>query len=566
MGGVDELKFTIGKKIWLGFVSVIILSIIISTLSVLVIGDITEKYNQLLDDEIMKGDLVDDIIINQKEITAVIGEFMYTNKQETETKMTKLIDSGKDHIAEFEGVMKDSQHIALVDQLKINADLLFETNNQIIAEKNSGGNIAVLTKKASNFNLSVVSTLEKIESLLKEDTKTIQSDIKDYLKSVYIFIIAVNIASFVVSLIVATMISRKISNPIKKVTAGLEKIAEGQLNVQPITVTNKDEVGDMAKMYNKMLDDLSSIVKQVNGSAIQLAANAEELSASAEENLAASQVVAGSATQQIQMGEQQGAYIETAVDSMNELNAGMRQIARSNEQMLSSTSNVGHLIGKGSAVVTDVAEQMETIYRTFKETTSIIENMNKHSKDIQIVTALITSIAEQTNLLALNASIEAARAGDAGKGFMVVAQEVGKLADQSKKSAIEISTMLQLIEKASNEATSSILNGGQKVEGGIAKTSESILVFDEIETGVDEVVGHVEAVSAAIEEIQAMTETVLDNTSHVQILAQQVTESAYATNSATGEQLAINTEISSNAQALSDLADALQNQVSHFQV
>ena len=134
---------------------------------------------------------------------------------------------------------------------------------------------------------------------------------------------------------------------------------------------------------------------------------------------------------------------------MTELLQEVGQISVSNEEMLHATDGVRNLVTKGSAVVLNVATQMDTIHTTFKETTEIMNNMAKHSDEIQNITSMITDISEQTNLLALNAAIEAARAGEYGKGFAVVAEEVRKLAEQSKNSASEIDSMVQVIQSAS---------------------------------------------------------------------------------------------------------------------
>ena len=209
---------------------------------------------------------------------------------------------------------------------------------------------------------------------------------------------------------------------------------------------------------------------------------------------------------------------------------------------------------------------MDTIHTTFKDTTIIMTNMAKHSEEIQTITALITDISEQTNLLALNAAIEAARAGEYGKGFAVVAEEVRKLAEQSKNSASEIEAMVQVIQSASSEAVKAITLGGEKVETGLSKTTESLSVFKEIQVAVGVVGAKVESTSAAIEQIQAMAESVSEGSLQVQRLAKQAADGANDTSAATEEQLAATEEISSNAQVLADLAETLQNNVSHFKI
>ena len=209
---------------------------------------------------------------------------------------------------------------------------------------------------------------------------------------------------------------------------------------------------------------------------------------------------------------------------------------------------------------------MQTIHTTFKDTTQMMNTMSQHSSSIQSITGIITDIADQTNLLALNAAIEAARAGEHGKGFAVVAEEVRKLAEQSKNSATEIGGMVQQIQQTSSTATKTIVDGGTMVDEGMEKTSESLRVFGDIENGIGEVVYRVESVSAAIEEIQAMTGSVTESMRSVQDLAAITADSASDTSAATEEQLAATEEISSNAYSLSELAEQLQREVSHFKL
>ncbi|RKJ59416.1 methyl-accepting chemotaxis protein, partial [Butyricicoccus sp. 1XD8-22] len=279
-------------------------------------------------------------------------------------------------------------------------------------------------------------------------------------------LIVIAIISVLLGLGMATLISNNISKPIKKMTVGLDEVAKGNLTTETIHIKNKDEVGAMAVTFNRMLVDLRSIVLSVRDSSSQLAASAEQLSASSEESLASAQLVATSAEQQLLSSDSQVKLMDSSVDSMRDLNVGMNQIAQSNEAMLLSSNSVHKLVNKGASVVSEVADQMNTISETFNETTEIIKKMEKHSNDIQNITALITEISDQTNLLALNAAIEAARAGEYGKGFAVVAEEVRKLAEQSKKSAEEITAMVNQIQLASGAAVRAITNGGTKVTEG----------------------------------------------------------------------------------------------------
>lgn len=264
--------------------------------------------------------------------------------------------------------------------------------------------------------------------------------------------------------------------------------------------------------------------------------------------------------------EQQLRIVDKNNDSLSDMSHIVDRISVSNDEMEHAANTVIELVADGSEVVSKVSDQMNTIDATIKESSDIIKEMEQHSNEIQKVTALITEISEQTNLLALNAAIEAARAGEYGKGFAVVAEEVRKLAEQSKNSASEIESMVGVIQLAAGKAVKSIDIGGEKVKEGLNASNQSRQVFVEIETAVGVVGSKIESVSTAIKEIQTVSEAVTVASKEIQLLAQQTADGANDTSAATEEQLAANQEISSSAQSLANLAEILQNEVSHFKI
>ncbi|MFB5085863.1 methyl-accepting chemotaxis protein [Psychrobacillus sp. PGGUH221] len=560
------MKLTISKKLWFGFSAVLFLLVLISVLSILASSIITDKYQSLLDNNVKKVELVGEIEIIQKDMATAVLEFVMFGKEDAIGKFDEEIINGSAAAKTLIESVKDEKSLKLLEDLRTQTVALFESNNKIISLKKSNQPFEQYASQSTELNDEVLAILAELKQIQIADMEQTRAELDQYQATSNNFVIIITILSVVIALLLSYFISKSISKPIQKVTSGLEEIANGNLLVEPIKIKNKDEVGVMATTFNKMSSDLQRIVSSVRDSSMQLAANAEELSASSEESLASSQMVAKSAEGQMVASEEQVKHLESSVNSMMELQQGVGQISKSNKEMLQATDGVKNLVTKGSSVVTDVATQMDTIHTTFNETTEIMKNMAKHSDEIQSITALITDISEQTNLLALNAAIEAARAGEYGKGFAVVAEEVRKLAEQSKNSASEIESMVQLIQSASGDALKAITTGGGKVEEGLSKTTESLNVFNEIESSVGEVVFKVETVSAAIEQIQAMAESVTESAQQVQALAASAADGASDTSAATEEQLAANEEISSSAQSLANLAEKLQSEVSHFKL
>lgn len=560
------MKLTISKKLWGGFTAVLGLLIIASAMSMWTTYDISSKYDSLIDEEMEHVTLIEKVELIQKDTSTSVLEYLMFSKLTSVEKLENNYKQVTEITTSLSSDLKDTTSKELVEELQKKSKQLYESNNQIIAIKKKNGMYQKNASESTKLNLEIADVLVELKSNVEKRAEQTRDELNTYVGTANIVTLILTILSTVVGVLVSHFISRSIAKPITKVTNGLVEIADGNLTIEPIIIKNKDEVGEMATTFNKMSGDLQRIVSGVRDSSMQLAANAEELTASSEESLASSQMVAKSAEAQMLASDEQVNHMDASMQSMTDLQKGVSQIASSNDEMLKATDGVRSLVTQGSNVVTNVASQMDNIYTTFHETTEIMKNMAKHSDEIQNITSMITDISDQTNLLALNAAIEAARAGEYGKGFAVVAEEVRKLAEQSKNSAAEIAAMVQLIQTASSSAVKAITSGGEKVEEGLAQTTESLNVFHQIETSVDDVVQKVESVTIAISNIQEISSSVTESVQQVQSLATQAADGASDTSAATEQQLAANEEISTNAQFLADLAEKLQNEVSHFKI
>ncbi len=565
---MEWVKRTIAGKLRKGFGLLLALLVVIGVASILLLLKLNSDYRHMLDNEVHKVDIVDEFVLKQEQMQSKIrGYLLYQDetlldeRQENYERSEQLIQElGK----MMKGAKMKKEYEALVDSNKKSMTL----QNNIVDNLEQGkDDIAKWMSEASKDVGNVVMTrADTIKDNQYKELEKKRKEVNQMMTQLTIIIAAIIIIAVVVGILISQRISRSITKPVGIVTEGLHQIADGNFSIDPLVVRSKDEIGEMAVAFNKMGADVANMIRKINVSAEQLAMQSEELSASSEESLASSELIASTAEKQLEGSERQQRITDQSTQSMNELSVGVGEISESNEDMLRSAEAVTQLVGKGSASMDEVVEEMKTIRETIQETATIMKEMADHSSEIEKVTAIITGIAEQTNLLALNAAIEAARAGDAGKGFAVVADEVRKLAEQSKKSASEIGTMVSDIQVYSKKATKSIETGSEKVKNGMKATAESNAVFKDIQQAVGDVSEKVETVSAAIEEIQAMADEVTDGAREVQRLIGQAAASATETSSATEEQLAVSQEISASAQSLTRLADELQQEVSRFQV
>lgn len=550
---------------WTGFGSVLILLIVVGLISLYSVNRISGEYKSLIEDRVEPILLLDELTGFQKDMTTVSLALALGD-----TKVEGLTDQFDKGFQETASRINDME---LASDGQVLLDRIIELENHYASLNKAITRDAIPSDDAEIAKLDSKSVVEELmaaiadmKEYMMESVEKTTIELEELAKLTLTLILALIVVAIVVGIIISSVISQGIAKPVSKMTASMKEISEGNLQIDHVIIKNNDEIGILASTFNKMLEDLKGMVARMRDSSVELASSAEQLSASSEESLASSQMVATAAEQQMMGSEQQLSIVDKNNDSLSDMSHIVDRISVSNDEMEHAANTVIELVADGSEVVSKVSDQMNTIDATIKESSDIIKEMEQHSNEIQKVTALITEISEQTNLLALNAAIEAARAGEYGKGFAVVAEEVRKLAEQSKNSASEIESMVGVIQLAAGKAVKSIDIGGEKVKEGLNASNQSRQVFVEIETAVGVVGSKIESVSTAIKEIQTVSEAVTVASKEIQLLAQQTADGANDTSAATEEQLAANQEISSSAQSLANLAEILQNEVSHFKI
>lgn len=562
------MRFTVGRKLWGGFLSVLLLLVVVGITSFWSMSSMNKDYNFLIEDRIEKVLLLENLSSIQDQTTSNIrGYLLYRDAAYLENR-DELREEFDRIWAELDGIIRTESARESLMNIQEARKHYTDVLNYMLRELEKGHE-----ERALSIDLDAVAVQKQIEEQIEllishqlEQQELTETAINNQVQATRILIITVIAISVLLSVLVAYFIGRSIARPVGKMTNAISEIAKGNLAIEPIRIRNKDEIGDMATAFNEMTHDLQGIISRARETSVQLAVQAEELSASSEESLAASEMVAEISERNLAGSDAQVKIINDTSAAMKEMVAGIDRITEDNEAMLLSSEHVAQLVTEGSTFMEDVSSQMSVINSTIGQSTDMMNEMASQSENIRKVTGLITAIAEQTNLLALNAAIEAARAGEHGKGFAVVAEEVRHLAEQSKQSAEEIGQMVDTMIRNVNRVVSSTQEGNQRVEEGLALTERTAEIFKQIEQAEMDVNEKVTTVASAIEQIRAMTDEVTNGASQTQELAMQASEEAQSTSAATEEQLAANEEISSSAQLLAELAEKLQQDMEHFTV
>ncbi|WP_399631316.1 methyl-accepting chemotaxis protein [Sporosarcina sp. SG10008] len=562
------MKFSVGKKLWSGFLSVLVFMIIVGAMGFWSLTKVNSEYRSILDEQVTKVVLFEKLLSAQYATsTDFRGYLLFGNELFLKNK-EKSIETFDLYWGILDKLPQTDAERVLFNELKDSRVNYVETLESAISELNNSSEEKALSiaSDASVFEDIIVTEINDQINDQNAKTDEINLEIEKLIKQTRILTVGLIALAILLSIAIAVVISRSIARPVGKMTAALTEIADGNLAIEPVIIRNKDEIGEMATAFNSMSKDLRAIITNANESAVQLAVQAEELSASSEESLAASEMVAEISEKNLFGSESQVAIVNETVLAMGEVVTSINRITEDNEAMLLSSEDVAQLVEEGASLMEDVNGQMTVISSAIGQSAVIMNGMANYSEEIRRVTSLITDIAEQTNLLALNAAIEAARAGEHGKGFAVVAEEVRKLAEQSKRSAGEIGNMIDRMIGNVAQAVSSTEDGSRRVEEGLVVTERTRSVFNRIEQAASDVGEKVTAVSAAIEQIRTMTDEVSSGSSKVQELAMESSAAAQSTSAATEQQLAANEEISSSAQVLAELSEKLQNDMGQFKV
>lgn len=375
----------------------------------------------------------------------------------------------------------------------------------------------------------------------------------------------VSISTVILSIIVGLFITRIIVSPIKQLQSLMSKAEDGDFTSRG-DYKSKDEIGQLVTSYNNMISGLKNIVKSVSETSGIVAASSEQLSASAEQSAQTSEHISAN-IQELAIGSDDQVHsIEESSNIINEISNYAQQINKNATQVSESAFETSEISIEGKRSIERVIKQMSSINSNVSILGSSIKSLSDSSTEIGKINEVITAIAAQTNLLALNAAIEAARAGEAGKGFAVVADEVRKLAEQSANSAKQITSLIKHIQNDTGATLESMESTIKEVEEGLNVVKDAGLSFEKIEKSVNGVVTQLQDVTFAINELSSGTGQVASSVTKVKSIAEEAASSTQNISSATEQQLASMAQIASASLNLAKISEELQEMIMKFKI
>ncbi|MCL1120314.1 methyl-accepting chemotaxis protein [Shewanella seohaensis] len=405
-----------------------------------------------------------------------------------------------------------------------NGDVVHKLNDKILPLYNA---IDPISGKVSEL----IDLQIKIAGQERDSVKSI------YQSSISIFIILAGMA-MLISIVIGLWVNRSVMNPIRDIVQNLKIIRQDSDLTVKFKTFNDDELGQISTSLTQVIEHLRGILHSIAEAANTVNSSATEL---------------GSFTQETNKRmQQQQAETEQTATAMNEMTATVAEVAQSAAAAADSAKDADNYAANGNHIVMQSITSMSQLSEQIQKTAQVIGFLSNESQNIGRVLDVIKSIAEQTNLLALNAAIEAARAGEQGRGFAVVADEVRTLAQRTQKSTQEIEAMIATLQQGVKEAVNAMEVGINQVDDANDKANQAGQALKEIVASVDNITELNTHIATAAEEQSSVAESINRSIIAISDIAEHSTNSAL--------------ELSESVINLTKLANSMRNQVSAFRL
>jgi len=403
--------------------------------------------------------------------------------------------------------------------------------------------------KPWNWILGTGIYLDGIKAVEIQKTREIQSAIARQRNG----LIGIIIILFVLGAGVTTYISRKITIPIKHAGEMLKDIAQGEGDLtKRLKVETKDEVGEMADWFNKFIDTIQKIIKDVAQNANQVREASGELSIISKQMTSGAEQTSEKANVVAAAGEEMSSNMSSVAAATEEAATNVNMVATAAEQMIATINEIAQNSEKASNITGEAVAQTQSA-------SNKVDELGSAANEIGKVVETITEISEQVNLLALNATIEAARAGEAGKGFAVVANEIKDLAKQTAEATQEIKGKIGAIQDSTGATVTEI--------GQILKVINDVNdIVSNIATAVEEQSVTTKEIAENVVQASQGIQEVNENVAQSSIVAGDIAKDIENVNQASGEMSNSSNQVNMSAEALARLSETLNEMVGKFKV
>ncbi|MGM0951548.1 MAG: methyl-accepting chemotaxis protein [Pseudomonadota bacterium] len=514
---------SVGKKLGASFALMVILTAIVAIIGVITLDHYNERSSIVAGASSAESYLLE-ARIDEKNFELHRDEKYYRSAEQR-------VDSAIDALQPLRAMLTVPEDLAKIDYIIENAEnyksQLAELANNL---ENRPEAVAESEEALQEIALGMVAKAVELQEVQVER-------MQEEHEFAVLELIAITAAAIVAGTVIGWFMVRSITGPINQTVEVANRVASGDLTVQ-IDSNRGDEFGNLMAAFGTMVTNLRDLIKEIDTGSSSIASSSEELSAVTKET-----------RQGVSDQQDQTDQVATA---MNEMVATVNEVAKSAESAFNAAQNASQKSGDGEAAVNETLSFVTDLNAEIGNVMNKLRGLQSDTQNIATVLDVIKSVAEQTNLLALNAAIEAARAGEQGRGFAVVADEVRSLAQRTQSSASEIETLITNLVTSAESSVSTMEGGTRLAEQTLERAESAGGTIREMAEAVEEIRQYNSQIATAAEEQASVAEDINQNVTRIRDV---------------GEQSAASTEqVSGASEELARLADGLSTQVSRFKI
>jgi methyl-accepting chemotaxis protein len=492
-------NLTIRRRLAAGFGLTLVLMIVLTITGIWSLSVMNRKIEQITRVNNAKIELANVIQNSVSTVDKSVLTTVLVNDQEVTKQERKKIEDAQilyaSSVERLEKIEGSGKGKTAIDSLKQNMDVAKAAWNRVIETAEAGNTQSAITTLVGTLDVSAMLTNNCRELVVfqQERTEAAVKEAQAAYTRAWLLLLIIGAVVLAIAVFLAAGLARSITKPLGYGASLANRIAEGDLTAR-IENISKDETGQLLGAIQNMVEGLRRIIGEVKAAATNIAS--------------AGQTLNTNSTLMSQGAGEQAARTSQVASASEEMSQTILDVARSTSSIEASATNTAKLARDGETVVDSSVDKVRSIAHTIGVSADLVRSLGERSNQIGQIINVIEDIADQTNLLALNAAIEAARAGEAGRGFAVVADEVKKLAERTGNSTAEISSMIKAMQLEVHEVVVSMESITGEVRTGVELSTQAGDVLRSIVGSVDQLHIMVQQIASASEEMASTSEQI----------------------------------------------------------